>query len=935
MPERIGLEAALEMSGWNKNVDRYNKDIGNMQRKTGGLGTKMSGLGKSIIGMGAKAALVAGAGIAALGAGLAVIATKGIGAAISIESAFTGVTKTTEGLRDEFGKLNAEGQTMKDGFLALSEQIPISPEQLMSIGEMGGQLGVQKDNLLDFTRVIADMGETTNLTTDAAATDLARFAEVMNTVEEQGSDAWSRMGSAIVALGNTSATTESDILSFGQRIAGVGEIVGLTEADVLAIGAAFSSVGVQAEAGGTAVQKMLLGMNKAVIEGGKELETFAETAGLTTEEFATLFEDDAAGAFTLFVEGLGVAGDDAINILAELGMEDQRLVRGFLALSGAGELLRDSMVTSNEAFEENTALTAEADQRYADTAAQVEIMKNTLRNLSATIGDALLPIFNELLKGFTKFVQDNGPAITAVFAKIAEWIGVNLPIAVAYLSQLWTGTLYPALQQTIGFIQANVIPILQQVAMWLGENLPKALAFINEHWEAFRAALVAIGAVLAVIGIVATIAAIAAALTALLNPITLIIVAIGLLAAAWTEDWGGIRTTLEPFVEDVIQWFKTDLPVAIDTLATAWTEIVTGITTALDDAGVAVEKFVLGVIGWFKTLYDKLVGHSIITDLVGGIIKLFSGLPGKIIGALADLTFGSIIKALEKGLVGAVDKVSKIFLDKIGKWQTETTAWMDLLADITEETLPDLRDMFETVSTYILEQLAEMIRVTEEWQAAIDYIINVTLPALQAMFAQVAAAIIKNLNDMTEAANEFRQALEKIIRLLPEFKRAGVEAFRAVAAEVKALTETISGDGGLLDAIEDAVKAVDNMRQDMVSDINSVIRAVKELIGWLKSALYWKERVEKGGPPAMVDLARSINSVATAAGLLAGNLQGASMAMPTVAMPQMSLPAMAGATTTNNNVNLHFGPTTINSGLDQALFEGRVRQTVRDAMRGN
>ena len=50
-------------------------------------------------------------------------------------------------------------------------------------------------------------------------------------------------------------------------------------------------------------------------------------------------------------------------------------------------------------------------------------------------------------------------------------------------------------------------------------------------------------------------------------------------------------------------------------------------------------------------------------------------------------------------------------------------------------------------------------------------------------------------------------------------------------------------------------------------------------------------------------------------------------------LPIYSLPAMAGATT-NQTFNMNFN-TTISSGMDQALFEGRVRQTVRDAMRGN
>jgi len=279
------------------------------------------------------------------------------GAAISVESAMAGVTKTTDGLVDNMGNLTYIGEALKAGFREMAKEIPISVEELMHIGELGGQLGIAQDNLLDFTRTIADLGVTTNLSTEDAAMSLAQLMNVMGTNQKD----IDKLGSVIVDLGNNFATTEADIVSFASRISGMGEIAGLSEADILAISAAFSSVGIEAEAGGTAVQKVLMAMNTAVASGSAGL--WATTAGMTSMEFEALFGADPAKAFQAFVEGLGRAGDDAIGILEELELKDQRLIRSFLSLSKAGDLLGDSIDRGTEAWGENNALSKEGEQR--------------------------------------------------------------------------------------------------------------------------------------------------------------------------------------------------------------------------------------------------------------------------------------------------------------------------------------------------------------------------------------------------------------------------------------------------------------------------------------------------------------------------------------------------------------------------------------------
>src|SRR5690606_3171627 len=122
----------------------------------------------------------------------------------------------------------------------------------------------QKENILSFTEVMIGLGESTNLTSDAASMMLAQFANV--TQMDQGD--FERLGSTIVDLGNNGASTEADIVALMQRLAGAGNQVGMTEADIAGFAAALANVGISAEAGGTAMSRVMLNMQAAVLGGG-------------------------------------------------------------------------------------------------------------------------------------------------------------------------------------------------------------------------------------------------------------------------------------------------------------------------------------------------------------------------------------------------------------------------------------------------------------------------------------------------------------------------------------------------------------------------------------------------------------------------------------------------------------------------------------------
>ena len=311
--------------------------------------------------------------------------------ALEFESAFAGVRKTVDATEQQFAELET-------GIRDMAKEIPASASAIAAVGEAAGQLGVSQENILGFSRTMIDLGETTNLSATQAAEALARFSNITG-LPQASVD---RLGSTIVDLGNRLAATESEILDFGLRIAGAGKIAGVADDAILGIGAAMASIGVEAEAGGTAVQKVLLRISEAVELGGEDLESFAATAGLSADEFAVAFRTNAAQAFTLFVEGLGRQGTAAIGTLRELGLEDQRLQRSFLGLAGAGDLLRRSLEISGVAFEENTALATEAEKRYQTNAAQLQVLSNRFNDVKISIGgvlaEGLIPILDTFLR---------------------------------------------------------------------------------------------------------------------------------------------------------------------------------------------------------------------------------------------------------------------------------------------------------------------------------------------------------------------------------------------------------------------------------------------------------------------------------------------------------------------------------------------------------
>ncbi|MCE2603938.1 phage tail tape measure protein, partial [Pseudomonas aeruginosa] len=79
----------------------------------------------------------------------------------------------------------------------------------------------------------------------------------------------------------------------------------------------------------------------------------------------------------------------AIQTLDEMGLSDIRMRDALLRASGASDVFTEALQTGNDAWNENTALTNEAKQRYETLESKLGILRNTATDLGISLYDSL------------------------------------------------------------------------------------------------------------------------------------------------------------------------------------------------------------------------------------------------------------------------------------------------------------------------------------------------------------------------------------------------------------------------------------------------------------------------------------------------------------------------------------------------------------------
>lgn len=369
---------------------------------------------------------------------LILLGKKLYGTATDYESAFAGVKKTTEATEEEFAVLY-------DQLLQIAETNPTGFVEAAGIMEMAGQLGVAKEELAGFTEAYIGLQESTNINGEEGAADLARFLNVT----EKSTANIDRIGGVIVGLGNNFATTENEILQMATRMGATADLAGFSATEILAFSAALSSVGIRAEAGGSAAGKLMKKMQLAAEVGGTaqeklaaagynfdsgldfvnalasmkkgdiadiadkmgmtvdavkdlgdswlSLEQFSEVMGMDKQGFLDSWDAGAAQSMLKFFQGLGnldpESGNSILAQLAEMDITEIRLSNLVAAMAGNSAIFEAALTEAYKQYAadpNSNAMAEEVAKRYATQESQNAMLGNKLENSMADLGDNLV-----------------------------------------------------------------------------------------------------------------------------------------------------------------------------------------------------------------------------------------------------------------------------------------------------------------------------------------------------------------------------------------------------------------------------------------------------------------------------------------------------------------------------------------------------------------
>lgn len=329
--------------------------------------------------------------------------------AIQFDTAMANVRKTTNMSNAEIEKLARSAQNF-------STKQPVTAETLLNIEALGAQLGVAHDRLESFAEVTSGLDIATNMNFETAGKQMAQFANITKMSQDQ----FKNYGSTIVDLGNHLATTEADISNMALRLAGAGTAAKFSQADILGMSGAVSSLGIKAEAGGSAMTRIIQDISKNVANGSDVVEEYARVAGMSADQFSDAWKNRPMEAIEALVEGLkrtSDSGEDMNVTLEKLGINNIRNSDTMRRLANAGDLLRNSVDRANNAWEQNTALQDEVNQRNESLASRLQVLKNKVDSIAISIGRPLVNAVISALDACDPLIQGVGDLADA-FSKM-------------------------------------------------------------------------------------------------------------------------------------------------------------------------------------------------------------------------------------------------------------------------------------------------------------------------------------------------------------------------------------------------------------------------------------------------------------------------------------------------------------------------------------
>ncbi|QUI60456.1 phage tail tape measure protein [Wolbachia endosymbiont of Spodoptera picta] len=396
--------------------------------------------------------------IETIGLGLTLAAP--IKVAVDFESAMADVKKVVKFVQND---TKDEALKFAKELKKLSREIPLSAAELAQIAASGGQLGIDKNDLIKFTTVVAKMTTAFDMSAEEAGNAIAKISNVYG-IKVDGME---NVGNIINHLSDNTAAKAQEVVLTLNRIGGNAKQFGLEVDQASSLASTFISLGKQPEKAATAINNFLSKLQTAR-EQSPEFHDALDEMGTSIEELEQTIKKNPQEAILQFLETLKRIDDqERAGILMNLfgaGFQDD-----IALLVGSLDIYKKAIEQVADKGKYRSSMQKEFENRANTTANKLQLLKNAVFEAGMNLGSVMLPTLNYVagsLKAITEriasFAEKYPTLTTVIMSTLAALISLKvLVVGVGYGITLLGSTicgLKATILATFSFLSAIVFP---------------------------------------------------------------------------------------------------------------------------------------------------------------------------------------------------------------------------------------------------------------------------------------------------------------------------------------------------------------------------------------------------------------------------------------------------------------------------------------------
>jgi TP901 family phage tail tape measure protein len=318
-----------------------------------------------------------------------------------------------------------EAENITESFVKISQQVPLTVEELQKAGYAAAQAGVTgEESITNFAKAATMLSKVGgDAFKDLPVEDLANKLAYLGIAFGETGENWSNvnnLASTLLVVAKAVPGGLSEIIEAMRRASGAASTFGLSLSDTTAAMGTLVAAGVPASRAGTEFQSVLLDM-------ATNADKVAQSLGYTNEnmnEFKERMETDMLGVLDELIQRYGLVDGkiDETQHLQEIFGKTS--LKALLPLIENVDLFHDLQARANGEMENGALLAAEFAVEANSLSGTFSVFKNNVDALKKAIGDDLAPYVNLFLKSVTTGLQ----------SVVAWWEKLNPTIKVAIVA---------------------------------------------------------------------------------------------------------------------------------------------------------------------------------------------------------------------------------------------------------------------------------------------------------------------------------------------------------------------------------------------------------------------------------------------------------------------------------------------------------------------